>query len=470
MKKKPLIITSVISLIALISVPLTMDIMLYALPNVYNETYYGEMKDKIDLLKNKSNKRIILIGGSSVPFSVDSHYLKQYLPDYNPVNFGLYASLGTNMMLDIVSKYIRTDDIVIITPEISNQTLSMYYNGNEALKALENNKDLLFTLNNKLSQSILGAIPVFNSEKISYISKNNIPHPEDIYSHDSFNEYGDIKVNREGNILLGGVDYNNMINLNTSIIDKDFIKYLNSFNDKCLKKSAKCYFRFSPMNDASIINKNNLENLYNYLDESLHFEIMGDPYNAVLEKEYFYDTNYHLNTSGAIKWSKQLIKDIKLTLDDSTTTDIVELDKPDLINPSDDKDVNNEHVHYFTYTESGNNYFINGLSEQGKTSIKVTLPYRYNDKVITHFKDDLFMNSNIEEITIQSNIRMISDYSFKNSKIKKIIIDNDYPNTIAVGDHLLDGCTANIYVKKVNYTKYKTSYSWSKYSSRIKQL
>ena len=90
--------------------------------------------------------------------------------------------------------------------------------------------------------------------------------------------------------------------------------------------------------------------------------------------------------------------------------------------------------------------------------------------MITHFKDDLFMNSNIEEITIQSNIRMIGDYSFKNSKIKKIIIDNDYPNTIAVGDHLLDGCTANIYVKKANCTKYKTSYSWSKYSSRIKQL
>ncbi len=449
MKKRPLIITSVITLIALISVPLTMDIMLYALPNVYSDTYYGEMKDKIDLLKDKSNKRIILIGGSSVPFSVDSHYLKQYLPDYNPIDFGLYASLGTNMMLDIVSKYIRTDDIIIITPEISNQTLSMYYNGNEALKALENNKDLLFNLSNKLSQSILGAIPAFNGEKMSYISKNNIPHPEDIYSHDSFNEYGDIKVNREGNILLGGVDYNNMINLDTSIIDKNFIKYLNSFNDKCLKKSVKCYFRFSPMNDASIINKNNLENLYNYLDESLHFEIMGDPYNAVLEKEYFYDTNYHLNTSGVVKWSKQLIKDIKLTLNDSSPTNIVELDKPDLINPSDDKNGNNEHVHYFSYIENGNNYF---------------------DKVITHFKDDVFTNSNVEEITIQSNIRMISDYSFKDSKIKKIIIDNDYPNTIAVGDHLLDGCNAYIYIKKDNYTKYKTSYSWAKYASRIRQL
>ena len=120
MKKKSLIITSVISLIALISVTLTMDIMLYALPNVYNETYYGEMKDKIDLLKDKSNKRIILIGGSSVPFSVDSHYLKQYLPDYHPVNFGLYASLGTSMMLDIVSKYITEDDIIIITSNRNN--------------------------------------------------------------------------------------------------------------------------------------------------------------------------------------------------------------------------------------------------------------------------------------------------------------------------------------------------------------
>ena len=197
---------------------------------------------------------------------------------------------------------------------------------------------------------------------------------------------------------------------------------------------------------------------------------MGDPYNAVLEKEYFYDTNYHLNTNGVVKWSKQLIKDIKLTLNDSSPTDIVELDKPDLINPSDDKNGNNEHVHYFSYIENGNNYLINGLTEEGKIIKKVILPYRYNDKIITHFKDDVFTNSNVEEITIQSNIRMISDYSFKDSKIKKIIIDNDYPNTIAVGDHLLDGCNAYIYVKKDNYTKYKTSYSWAKYASKIREL
>ena len=470
MKKKPLIFTSIISLVALISVPLTMDILLYALPNVYSDTYYGEMKDKIDLLKDQKNKRIILVGGSSVPFSVDSTYLKEYLPEYNPVDFGLYASIGTNTMLDIVSKYIRNDDIIIITPEISSQTLSMYYNGQETLKALENNKELLFNLSTELSQSILGAIPTFNSEKIGYISNNNIPHPQDIYSHSSFNEYGDIKVFREGNILLGGVDYNNMINLDTSIVDKDFVKYLNSFNDKCLKKSAKCYFRLSPMNDASIINKNNLETLYNYLDESLNFEMMGDPYTAVLEKEYFYDTNYHLNTSGVVKWTKQLIKDIKLTLNDSSPTDIQELDKPGLINPSDEKDGNNEHIHYFSYLESGNNYYINSLSELGKSSLKIILPYRYNDKAITHFTDEVFVNSDVKELKIQSNIRMISDYSFKASKIKKIIIDNDYPNTISIGDHLLDGCDAYIYVKKENYTKYKTSYSWAKYASRIREL
>ena len=466
MKKKKIIITSSILLVALTSIPLTVNVMLFSLPNVYHNTFYGGMKNKINLLKNTKEKKIVIIGGSSVPFSVDSHLIKQYLNDYQPVDFGLYASLGTNVMLDLASNYIHQNDIYIITPEISSQTLSMYYNGLETYKALEQNKNLLFSLDDHMKESLVGNAPKFVSEKLSYLTTTGVPLPTDIYSVSSFNEYGDIKINRDGNIMLNGLDSNHMINLSIDIIEDDFINKMNDFNKLCLKKKAICYYRFSPMNDASIINKDNIETFYNHLNDKINFQIMGDPYLAIMEKEYFYDTNYHLNSSGVINWTKELIKDIKLTLDDVTPTDIIEADKPPLINPE-SKDGDNNYLAYFTY-DVNDGVTINKLIKEDK---RIVIPYTYSNKAITSFKADVFINSKtVKEITIQDNIRIIHDYSFSNSKIEKIIIDNDKPNSIGVGDHLLDNSNAFIYVKKNNLSAYKTSYNWAKYANKIKEL
>ena len=464
MKKKGIIGISIFSLAALSSVPLTLDIAFFALPDVYQHTFYGAMHSKLRLL-GQEGKKIIVIGGSSVPFSLDSHYIKKYLPQYEPVNFGLYASLGTNMMLDLASSHIGKGDIVIVSPEISSQTLSMYYNGLETLKALEQDKGALWRVDSRMKESVLGAIPSFVGEKTSYISKNNIPEPKDIYAASSFNEYGDIGVERKGNIMLDGMDDNAPIALDCSIINDEFIAKLNDFNKHCLEKGATCYYRFSPMNNASIIHKDNVETFYDYLHKKLSFEIMGDPYQAIMEKEWFYDTNFHLNSSGVIHWTKQLIKDIKLTLDDASPTDIPEPDKPPLINPREDEDGDNAYLEYFTYEEKEDEVAITGLKDSAE---KIILPYRYNGKIITSFNAKVFQeNKTIKEITLQNNVRLIHDRSFADSQIERIVILNVQPNSISVGDELLYGSKANIYVDAENLSAYKTSYNWSKYASQI---
>lgn len=465
--KKGLLTIGITSLVALISVPLSLDITYLVLPNVYQETFYGGMKNKIDRLYETKQKKIVLIGGSSVPFSIDSLLLEKYLPDYKVVDFGLYASLGTNIMLDLAYDSINKDDIVIITPEISSQTLSMYYNPIETHKALEQNKDMFFKLDSHMKQSMIASIPSFNGEKISYISKGIVPTPKDIYAASSFNEYGDIKVNREGNIMLDGVDNNNPINIDTSIIDDSFIKKMNDFSKSIKDKNANCYYRFSPMNEASINYKNDLTSFYDHLHSKLNFDILGNPYKAVMEREWFYDTNYHLNSSGVITWSKGLINDIKMSLDITTPTDIPDVDKPPLVNPDTGKDGDNTFLNYFEYEEKDDEVIITKLIKEDE---RIVVPYRYHDKVITAFNPDVFQNKNVKEITIQDNIRILYDNSFSGSSLTHLIIKNDKPNSIGVGDLLLDGSSAYIYVNKDNMSAYQTSYNWAKYSAFIKEL
>lgn len=467
MKTKGLVIALVTSLVALISAPVTILSLTLFTPDVYYKTYYAGMKNKLELLKNTKGKRIIIVGGSSVPFSIDSKLIKQELPEYNVVDFGLYASLGTPIMLELLEHKVHKDDFIILSPEISSQTLSNYYNGLETLKALEQNKDEFFTLSSEAKERIIGALPIYNSEKISYLSQNNIPTPTDIYSIDSFNEYGDVSATREGNIMLNGIDSNHLIDLNKEIIDEKFVEKVNIFSKNLANLTPNVYFRFSPINDSAIINKNNLEHFYEYLDSKIEMEILSDPFKAILEKEWFYDTNYHLNSAGAIKRTKDLIKDIKLILNDTLPTNINVPNKPPLIEEEINSDADSSDLKYFTYEEKEKNVVITGLAESGKTRKTLQIPYIFNKKVINSFSSETFKNSDVEEIIIQDNIKIINDYSFSNTKIKRIIIKNNVPNSIGIGDHLLDGSDALIYVPHDKLTSYKTSYAWSPYAEKI---
>ncbi|MDE7384896.1 MAG: hypothetical protein K2M84_03955, partial [Anaeroplasmataceae bacterium] len=103
----------------------------------YDNTYLAELKDKISLLKNTKEKKIILVGGSSLPFGIRSDLIEQELPEYKVVNFGLYATLGTKAMMDLSKINIQEGDIVILSPELNSQTYSLYFNPKSILQALD---------------------------------------------------------------------------------------------------------------------------------------------------------------------------------------------------------------------------------------------------------------------------------------------------------------------------------------------
>ena len=108
-----------------IAIPLLLTVWGFALPAQYGNTFVGELPAKRALLAAESDKpRLILVGGSAAAFGVDSALLARELPDYQPVNFGLYAALGTRVMLDLSIKELRPGDLVVIMPEQQRQALS----------------------------------------------------------------------------------------------------------------------------------------------------------------------------------------------------------------------------------------------------------------------------------------------------------------------------------------------------------
>ena len=100
------------------AIPLILAVWGFAVPAQYRETFVGELPAKRAMLAAESDKpRLIIVGGSAVAFGVDSALLAQELPDYQPINFGLYAALGTRVMLDLSIDELRPGDISIVMPE-----------------------------------------------------------------------------------------------------------------------------------------------------------------------------------------------------------------------------------------------------------------------------------------------------------------------------------------------------------------
>ena len=64
------------------------------------------------------------------------------------------------------------------------------------------------------------------------------------------------------------------------------------------------------------------------LEENLECELLGNPETRIMDSEWFYDSNFHLNDSGTIVYTKQLIQDIKALFDDYTPINIEFPNKP----------------------------------------------------------------------------------------------------------------------------------------------
>ena len=469
MKKKGLIISLSVSMsVVLLAYPLTIGINAFVLPSVYGDTFLGEMKEKIKLLKETDGKRIVLIGGSSVPFGVKSSLIEENIANYKVINFGMYASLGSNVMLDFAKARINQDDIVIFMPEQNVQTLSMYYNGKALWQALDGDFSSFWLLNHDTRQRMYGDLYSFSQEKFKFTFQNKLDLGDTIYQKSSFEKHGDIKEGLANyNIMYDQVDPTMNITFDENF-DENFLSYVNDFASYVRSKGAHMYYRFAPMNQKAIEDESTLDHYYEVLQDKLELDILGNPHDAILDSEWFYDTNFHLNDAGRIANTKQLIKDIKLTLDDTSRTEIEDPEKPVIPEDENTKDGDNSDVDCFTYEEKEDYYIITSLLNE---KADIVVPYRYNGKKVIAFSADVFAShKRIKTIRIQDNIRYLYDYSFNGcSALERIYLDNLNPSSINVSGNLLDGCNADIYVPKEAYSKYVQSYVFGAYySDRIK--
>ncbi len=295
------------------------------MPEQFDDLYLGELADKYARLRSFDDEnKIIVIGGSSVAFGINSQVMEKYL-DMPVVNFGLYGPLGTTIMMDLARGHINEGDIVVLAPETDNQTMSMTFNGEGVWESCDSDFTMLFKIRFHNWDDMLGSFWVYAQKKLQFFHLGKAS-PDGVYDHDSFNEYGDIIFQRIGTIMPDGYDPTVPVDLDPSIIEDDYIDYMNDFIDYCYRRGAQVFFSWPPMNKLGVQQEEEgILEYATYVRENIHCPIISNITDYVLHEGYFYDTNYHLNDVGVYVHTANLIQDLENVIGDG---DYIPIERP----------------------------------------------------------------------------------------------------------------------------------------------
>ena len=468
MKRKIAVICVTIALV--LSLPGVLMVWGFALPAQYGDTFLGELECKVKLLEEAPGPRIVLVGGSGIAFGADSALMERELPGYTVVNFGMYAALGTTVMLDLSQPLIRAGDIVVLIPEQQAQALSDWFDPAVMWQGLDGAFRLLRALPRDKLERLAGAFPAFAGQKFAYFAQGQPPQPQGVYRRDSFNGYGDVSSPLcAQNRMPGGFDAGTPIRFDSDMVTEGFARRVRDYAGAVEAAGAVLWYAPCPMNAAAVEGAEGIDGFYAALQQRLGVPLAGDPRSFILDAGWFYDTNFHPNSSGKTVYTRALVRAVKAMLGDSSPTDIPLPPVPDMAGAEpwagDDSD-----GACFTYEERDGSLTVTGLTGEGLGRASLTVPSAWEGVPVAAIGPGALRGAGrLRELAVQPNIQAIGDGAFDGcAALGRIVMQSDSPSACRVGQGLLEGTGAKVYVPAHALSAYRTDYFWSVHGGAIR--
>ena len=482
------ILTFTVLLLVFLLPFISVAVISFCVPPVYADTFVGELGDKYELLQSTDEPKIVVVGGSSVAFGLDSGMIKEEL-GMEVVNFGLYANLGTKLMLDLSEANVNEGDVIVLAPEINAQTLSLYFNSETAVQAMDGNFGMLKSVDSEDYEAIIGSLWRFSADKLGYILSGTAPENTGAYRKEHFNEYGDNVFDRPYNVQKTTpktVNFNFLVDTGDGITTEyeEFIEYLNAYVDAVSEAGATVYFSFPPINEAALdesVNEDSIFAFYDNLCSNLHCKVISNLNDYVMDEGYFFDSEFHLNNGGVTVRTVRLIDDIKRELGRTDPTMLEsELPKPAGYAPIEVVGGEVENL-YFTLEEvtlgSGDKaWYVKGLNDEGKKQIQLQIPEITEGLPVVGIYSYAFKDSDVRELYVGENVSFLDSAAFGGAKsLLEVYITKADPAAISVPNAMSETGLAikdanpniRIYIPAEGIEPYKADYFWSDYSQHL---
>jgi len=295
-------------------------------PSLAEKTYLDEWRVKHQRLMGPGQKRIILIGGSSVAFGIDSERLERAM-HRETLNAGLHAGLGLRLVLNEITDGARSGDLIVLVPEYEHfygETLNGQITAGELIQ--RDWSAIRYFSNLGQWRNVLKAIPVLTStnlfawidlsKTILFGRDRSAPDRTSVYAGDSFDVHGDMVAH------LNRLRKPHSVAAGFQPIDGEF-------NPATIDAIVQCGAELRVRGASLVIvypatalgywtiNHEKARRVANRLPLGW---TRGGPEEWVFPDELFYDTPYHLTRAGREKRTDQLIRVLQAGVPTISTT------------------------------------------------------------------------------------------------------------------------------------------------------
>ena len=417
MKRRVIQVVAALLLLAILPVSLLGAGL--SLPACYQDSYYAQLPALYRRLEDSQGKRLILVGGSNVAFGTDvsllEHMLAQYGYNYTVCPFGLYAAVGTSAMLELSQGQLREGDIVVLAVEPTDETLSTYFGASAFWKCAEEAPELLAAVSPAHRAALAGNYVGFLQERASISRSGDFPTPDGAYAKSSFEENGNMSFHRAGNIMALGWDTGAPVDLAAVSVSPDFAQQVNDYCQSARERGAEVYLSFSPVNRSALPGgpETGAAAYFRTCLDAFDCPVISDPNRYILDSGWFYDSNFHLNSAGAVLRTCLLAEDLLAQLGCYEELSFPRPTMPDPV-PQEVEEIPDSGWFLFSPAdEAGSGYLVSGLTETGLLQASLTVPSSFEGRpvvgVAPHALDGA---ERLEELRLPETIESLPDEVF----------------------------------------------------------
>ena len=473
MKKHIRILT--IALALLLLMPLSLLVCGITMPSYYGESYYAQLPELYHRLYETEGQKLVIIGGSNVAFGVDTALLNDLLTahgfDLTVCPFGLYAAVGTSAMLDLAEDALSEGDIVVLAIEPTSDTMSTYFGATAFWKCCEETPEMLLRLSKDKQNAMAGNYIPYLQERFSIRISGSVPVSDGVYAKASFDETGNMVYQRAGNVMALGFDTSEPVDLNRVTIAADFAQQVNDFCASARSKGAQVYLSFSPVNRSALSEDSDLQSWFDLCNQTFDCPVISDPVDYVLDSGWFYDNNFHLNSSGTVIRTHLLAQDLLAQLGCYAA---LSYEMPDMPASQVQTVSNGAEERYFLFEPIGEGWLISGVTEEGQKQTSLTIPsVKDGGPVVGFTKDALSGCSALQELTMPASIASMPDGLFTDcAKLERLVLEHQ-SSLCSIGDDPFAGAPKlRIFVPSESYPLYRDGDGcevnpWSRYLGMI---
>lgn len=280
---------------------LLVSIISYGIFHKNNKNFLASYELKVDRLETtKGKRRIVILGGSNVAFSINSQLLYDSL-NIEVINAGLHGGIGLKNEVELFYSLLdKKNDIIIITPEF--ETLFNFRQDFESEEAVycKSLRPFAFPQLNVLLYFIQRNNPV------TYLKEIVVSRDLTIYHKDNFNKFGDIShypTKRKYDMYLSpktkGILFNERYRDAIA-----FIKY--KFKDFNYFVASPVIHPIWPRDDLRLFDQSMRQ------DFEGRYILTSGQLSSQFDTTLFYNTIYHPNFKGKYLYSSNLIRAIKI--------------------------------------------------------------------------------------------------------------------------------------------------------------